>query len=162
MSGDPSLAGLFEVRATPLDPNEVIRAVSGPDIGGIATFVGTVRDQNQGQRVTLLEYEAYQGMAEKQMRKVAEQIQREIRGVKLAALHRVGRLEVGDIAVVCAAASPHRGEALHACQLLIDSIKGEVPIWKREHGPNGPYWVGWEDARTGTRGPSSEGDLGEG
>lgn len=147
--------GLFEVRATPLDPNEAIRAVSGPNIGGIATFVGTVRDQNQGQRVTLLEYEAYQGMAEKQMRRVAEQIQQEIPGVTLAALHRVGRLQVGDIAVVCAAASAHRGEALAACQLLIDRIKGEVPIWKREHGPDGPYWVGWEDARTGTRGAGS-------
>lgn len=143
---------LFEVRSTPLDPNEAIRAVSGPNVGGIATFVGTVRDQNQGQRVTLLEYEAYQGMAEKQMRKVAEGIQQEVPGVTLAALHRVGRLEVGDVAVVCAAASAHRGEALAACQLLIDRIKAEVPIWKREHGPNGPYWVGWEDARSAARG----------
>lgn len=145
---EQAMTGLFEVRTTPLDPNEVIRAVSSRDVGGIATFVGLVRDQNQGQRVTLLEYEAYQGMAEKQMRKVAEQIQGEIAGVRLAALHRVGRLEVGDIAVVCAAASAHRAEALAACQLLIDRIKAEVPIWKREHGPDGPYWVGWEDART--------------
>jgi len=148
MTSSPTKAELFEVRATPLDPNEAIRAVSGAHVGGIATFVGTVRDQNQGQRVTLLEYEAYQGMAEKQMRKVAEGVQQEIPGVVLAALHRVGRLEVGDIAVVCAAGSAHRGEALAACQLLIDRIKEEVPIWKREHGPDGPYWVGWEDART--------------
>lgn len=148
--------GLFEVRSTPLDPSEVIRAVSGAACGGIATFVGTVRDSNQGQRVTLLEYEAYQGMAEKQMRKVAEQIQVEIPGVTLAALHRVGRLEVGDVAVVCAAASPHRGEAFSACQLLIDRIKAEVPIWKREHGPDGPYWVGWEDARVGAASSNDE------
>ena len=152
MTGHPT--GLFEVRSTPLDPGEVIRAVSSASVGGIATFVGTVRDSNQGQRVTLLEYEAYQGMAEKQMRKVAEQIQVEIPGVTLAALHRVGRLEVGDVAVVCAAASPHRGEAFSACQLLIDRIKAEVPIWKREHGPDGPYWVGWEDARVGAENPN--------
>lgn len=154
MTGHPT--GLFEVRSTPLDPSEVIRAVSGASVGGIATFVGTVRDSNQGQRVTLLEYEAYQGMAEKQMRKVAEQIQAEIPGVVLAALHRVGKLEVGDVAVVCAAASAHRGEAFGACQLLIDRIKAEVPIWKREHGPDGPYWVGWEDARVGAGNPKDE------
>ncbi|HEY6724244.1 MAG TPA: molybdenum cofactor biosynthesis protein MoaE [Polyangiaceae bacterium] len=159
MTAQANATGLFEVRATPLDPSEAIRAVSGPSVGGIATFVGTVRDQNQGQRVTLLDYEAYQGMAEKQMRQVAEQIQREIPGVALAALHRVGRLEVGDIAVVCAASSAHRGEALAACQLLIDRIKTEVPIWKREHGPDGPYWVGWEDARTGGHG-SPDGGVG--
>jgi len=148
--------GLFEVRSTPLDPSEVIRAVSGANFGAVATFVGTVRDLNQGQRVTLLEYEAYQGMAEKQMRKVAEGIQAEVPGVRLAVLHRVGRLEVGDVAVVCAAASPHRAEAFTACQLLIDRIKAEVPIWKREHGPDGPYWVGWEDARVGAANPNDK------
>jgi len=140
---------LFEVRATPLEPNEAIRSVSGSSVGAIATFVGTVRDHNVGRPITLLEYEAYPGMAEKQMRLVAEGIQREIPGVVLAALHRVGSLQIGEIAVVCAAASPHRAEAFAACQLFIDRIKAEVPIWKREHGPDGPYWVGWEDARTG-------------
>lgn len=143
------MTDLFEVRSAPLDPNEAIRAVSSAKMGAIATFVGTVRDHNVGRPITLLEYEAYPGMAEKQMRRVAEQIQREIAGVVLAALHRVGSLQIGEIAVVCAAASPHRAEALAACERFIDRIKAEVPIWKREHGPDGPYWVGWEDARTG-------------
>jgi molybdopterin synthase catalytic subunit len=143
------MTDLFEVRATPLDPNEAIRAVSDSHMGAIATFVGTVRDHNVGRPITLLEYEAYPSMAEKQMRRVAEEIQREIAGVALAALHRVGSLQIGEIAVVCAAASPHRAEALAACERFIDRIKAEVPIWKREHGPDGPYWVGWEDARTG-------------
>jgi len=67
--------------------------------------------------------------------------------VRLAAVHRVGALVVGDAAVVCAASAVHRGEAFRACQALIDGIKGRAPIWKREHGPDGPYWVGWADAR---------------
>jgi molybdopterin synthase catalytic subunit len=88
-------------------------------------------------------------MAEKEMQRIAEEIAREIPGVRLAALHRIGSLAVGDLAVVCAAGAPHRGEAFQACRMLIDRIKLSVPIWKREHGPDGPYWVGWEDARCG-------------
>ena len=83
------------------------------------------------------------------MRRIAEEIEREIPGVKLAALHRIGSLAVGDLAVVCAAGAVHRGEAFRACRALIDRIKHRVPVWKREHGPDGPYWVGWEDARCG-------------
>jgi molybdopterin synthase catalytic subunit len=116
-------------------------------MGGIALFVGTVRNENQGRAVTLLEYHAYEAMAEKQMRKIMDGIARDFASLRMAALHRVGALAVGDIAVVCAAATPHRGEAFAACRRLIDEIKADVPIWKREHGPDGPYWVGWEDAR---------------
>src|SRR5690606_8326494 len=70
-----------------------------------------------------------------------------IPGVRLAALHRVGSLSIGDAAVICVAAAAHRGEAFVACRLLLDRIKEDVPVWKREHGPDGPYWVGWHDAR---------------
>jgi molybdenum cofactor synthesis domain-containing protein len=108
-----------------------------------------VRDHSDGQPVTLLEYEAYPSMAEKQMNRIMQGIGDEIPEVTLAAVHRVGSLRVGDLAVVCAASAPHRREALKACELLIDRIKESVPIWKREHGPNGPYWVGWQDARCG-------------
>ena len=141
------MSELYEIRDTPLDLNEVISAVSGPRVGALATFLGVVRDHNQGRTVTLLEYEAYKSMAEKQMRRIAAAIVAEYPEVTLAALHRVGSLKVGDAAVACAASAPHRSEAFEACRLLIDRIKGEVPIWKREHGPDGPYWVGWEDAR---------------
>jgi len=67
--------------------------------------------------------------------------------VRLAAFHRVGSLGVGEVAVVCAASAPHRDEAFRACRLMIDRLKERVPIWKREHGPDGPHWVGWQDAR---------------
>jgi len=138
---------LFEVREAPLSADEALAAVRRPEAGGIALFLGTVRDHNDDRPVTLLEYEAYVPMAQKEMRAIAAEIESEIDGVRLAVLHRVGRLEVGNTAVVCAASAPHRAEAFRACQALIDRIKERVPVWKREHGPDGPYWVGWEDAR---------------
>jgi molybdopterin synthase catalytic subunit len=138
---------LFEIRGEPLSIDEVVRAVSGPEMGGISIFLGVVRDHNEGRKVTLLEYEAYASMAVKEMDRIASEIEHELPDVRLAALHRVGSLSVGDVAVVCAAAAPHRGEAFRATRALIDRIKERVPIWKREHGPDGPYWVGWEDAR---------------
>jgi len=142
-------AGLFRVVDAPLVVADVTAAVSGPEIGGIDLFLGAVRNYNDGRAVTLLEYHAYVSMAEKEMARIAAEIAQEIPGVRLAALHRIGSLAVGDLAVVCAAGAPHRGEAFQACRALIDRIKHRVPIWKREHGPDGPYWVGWEDARCG-------------
>jgi molybdopterin synthase catalytic subunit len=139
----------FRVLETPLLVAEAVAAVSGPEIGGIDVFLGAVRDHNEGRAVTRLEYHAYVSMAEKEMQRIAEEIQGELPGVRLAALHRVGSLSVGDLAVICAAGAAHRGEAFQACRALIDRIKHRVPIWKREHGPDGPYWVGWEDARCG-------------
>ncbi len=138
---------LFAVRDVPLDLNEAIAAVQTDEVGGLSIFVGTVRNHNDGRPVTLLEYQAYESMAEKQMRKIAEGIAQEIPGARLAALHRVGSLTIGEAAVICVAATPHRDEAFRACRMLIDRIKEDVPVWKREHGPDGPYWVGWEDAR---------------
>ncbi|MEO7038248.1 MAG: molybdenum cofactor biosynthesis protein MoaE [Polyangiaceae bacterium] len=144
---------LFEIRETEINVAEVLAAVTRPEAGGIAMFVGTVRRENAGHAVTLLEYQAYASMAAKEMARIAAEIQTEIGDVRLAVLHRVGSLKVGDTAVVCAASTPHRGEAFTACRLLIDRIKARVPIWKREHGPSGPYWVGWEDARCEAGGP---------
>lgn len=138
---------LFEIREDPISAEECVASVARGGAGGIDVFIGTVRDENDGRDVTLLEYEAYASMAEKEMQRIAEEIDQEISDVRLAVLHRVGQLRVGDIAVVCAASAPHRDEAFRACRLLIDRIKHRVPIWKREHGPAGPYWVGWQDAR---------------
>jgi molybdopterin synthase catalytic subunit len=140
---------LFRVQETPLSVAEATAAVSSPDVGGVDLFLGVVRDHNDGRPVTRLEYHAYVSMAEKEMQRIAQEIAAELPGVRLAALHRIGSLVVGDLAVICAAGAPHRGEAFQACRALIDRIKHRVPIWKREHGPDGPYWVGWEDARCG-------------
>jgi molybdopterin synthase catalytic subunit len=140
---------LFRVLDTPLLVADAVAAVAAPDVGGIDLFLGAVRNHSDGRAVTRLEYHAYVSMAEKEMQRISEEIAREIPGVRLAALHRVGSLAVGDLAVICAAGAAHRDEAFRACRLLIDRIKHRVPVWKREHGPDGPYWVGWEDARCG-------------
>lgn len=138
---------LVGIRDTPLDPNEVERAVGDDHAGAIVTFVGRVRNHNDGMVVTQLEYEAYPTMATKEMQSIVQELERKYPGTRLAVLHRIGTLNVGDAAVVCSASAAHRGEAFEACRALIDAIKATVPIWKREHGPDGPYWVGWEDAR---------------
>lgn len=135
------------IRAEPLSIDELVRLVAHASAGGIATFLGVVRDVNEGRAVTLLEYEAYGSMAEAELGRILAEIAAEIPGVRVAATHRIGPLNVGDVAVACAASAEHRGEAFRACRELIDRIKARLPIWKREHGPDGPYWVGWEDAR---------------
>ncbi len=144
--GAPS-AVVARIRTEPLSLDEVVREVRHAGAGAIATFEGTVRDMNDGRAVTLLEYEAYGPMAETELAKVLDEIRAEHPEVRVAAVHRVGALHVGDAAVLCAASAPHRTEAFVACRAAIDRIKARLPIWKREHGPEGPYWVGWEDAR---------------
>jgi len=137
------------IRSEPLGLDELTAEVAHPGAGAVATFLGVVRDVNEGRAVSLLEYEAYGTMAEAELARILEEIPAEIPGARVAATHRIGALRVGDAAVACAASAPHRSEAFKACRLLIDRIKSRLPIWKREHGPDGPYWVGWEDARCG-------------
>jgi molybdopterin synthase catalytic subunit len=139
-----------DLRETPLSIDDAVGHVAHAGAGGISIFVGTVRDQSDGRLVRLLEYQTYASMALLELGRIAEEIETKSAGVRVAALHRIGVLEVGDIAVVCAASAPHRGEAFAAGQALIDQIKARVPIWKREHGPDGVVWVGWVDARCGT------------
>jgi molybdopterin synthase catalytic subunit len=138
---------LVAIRETALSLDEVVGHVSRPGAGAIATFVGIVRDNNEGRTVTRLDYSAYAAMAIREMAKIALEIEQEFAGTRVSAVHRVGQLAVGDTAVVCAASAPHRGDAFRACHELIDRIKARVPIWKREWGPDGPAWVGWVDAR---------------
>src|SRR5215467_1826454 len=133
------------LRETALSVDEAVRHVAHAGAGAVAVFLGTVRDVNDGRPVVKLEYEAYASMALVEMERIASEIAAELAGVRLAVLHRTGSLAVGDVAVVCAASAPHRGEAFDACRRLIDRIKARVPIWKREHGPEGAYWIGWED-----------------
>jgi molybdopterin synthase catalytic subunit len=131
----------------PISIDAVVAAVRHAGAGAVALFVGTVRDHNDGRAVTRLEYEAYAPMAVAEMDRIARETEAGAPGVRCAIAHRVGALEVGDVAVACAASAPHRPEAFAACRRIIDEVKAHVPIWKREHGPDGPYWVGWEDAR---------------
>jgi molybdopterin synthase catalytic subunit len=131
----------------PLSVDTAMASVSHSGAGAVAVFVGAVRDHNEGREVTLLEYTAYDSMALAEMTRIVDELEREIDGVRLCVQHRLGELKIGDAAVVCAASAPHRDEAFRAGRALIDRIKERVPIWKREKGPHGEWWVGWEDAR---------------
>ena len=141
------MSRLAALRTQALSLDEVVAAVARSEAGAIATFSGVVRDHAEGLPVTLLEYEAYASMAEKEIAHILDSIEAELPQARLAVLHRTGKLQVGDLAVVCAASAPHREQAFRACRQCIDRIKQTVPVWKREHGPDGPYWVGWRDAR---------------
>jgi molybdopterin synthase catalytic subunit len=140
---------LVDLREEPLSIDEAVGAVSHPGAGAVAVFLGTVRDHNDGHAVRTLEYQAYASMARAELGRIADEVAAEVSGARVAALHRTGALTVGEIAVVCAASAPHRGEAFTACRALIERIKARVPIWKRESGPDGIAWVGWVDARCG-------------
>lgn len=143
----PPVAGGADPRrvqllATPLSLDRCIAAVTGAGMGGIVTFTGMVRRHSRGTLVDHLEYEAYGEMAVREMTRLCEEIEAEIPGTRLAVEHRVGRLEIGDVAVVIAAAAPHRAEAFTACRAMIDRLKQRVPIWKKEIGEDGAEWIG--------------------
>jgi molybdopterin synthase catalytic subunit len=132
---------LAELRETPLSVDEVQAAVADPAAGGIAVFAGTVRDHDHGRGVTELSYSAHPSAAA-QLRQVAEQIAARYDVRAVAAVHRVGDLAIGDLAVVVAVSSGHRATAFDACRALIDELKATVPIWKHQRFAGGDSeWV---------------------
>jgi len=135
-------SGLFAVVDRPLRLEEVVEAVSGEAHGGLVTFSGSVRNQTQGRRVVKLEYEAYPPMAEKKLAAIGAEAAERFGGTRLAIVHRVGTLKPGELAVVIAAAAPHRKEAFLACEHALERLKQDVPIWKKEHFEDGEVWVG--------------------
>jgi molybdopterin synthase catalytic subunit len=123
-----------------LDP--LIRLVSsGGGHGAVATFVGIVRDNNLDRRVTHLEYEAYEPMAEKSLARICSEAEGQWPGTRLAVHHRIGRLAIGEASIVIAAASPHRAAAFAACRYVIERVKQIVPIWKHEFFEGGEVWI---------------------
>lgn len=138
----PSPVRLLGLRDTPLSLDEVYGAVGDDAAGGTALFVGTVRDHDGGKPVSSLEYSAHPS-AEAELRRVAEEIAAEFPVRALAAVHRTGLLAIGDVAVITAVSCPHRAEAFAACRRLIDTLKHEVPVWKRQIFTDGATeWVG--------------------
>jgi molybdopterin synthase catalytic subunit len=137
-----SVVRLIAVRDTELSVDEVRAAVADPAAGGIALFVGAVRDADHDRDVTALSYSAHPS-AEAELLRVAEVIAEKFPVLGIAAVHRVGDLEIGDLAVVVAVACPHRAEAFDACRALIDLLKASVPIWKHQRFADGDSeWVG--------------------
>ena len=137
-----SVVRLIDIRDRELSLDEVRAAVAGPGAGGIALFAGAVRDTDHDQGVTGLSYTAHPS-AEAELRRVAEMIAEKFNVLGVAAVHRVGDLAIGDLAVVAAVACAHRGEAFDACRELIDVLKASVPIWKHQRFTDGTSeWVG--------------------
>ena len=135
---------VFRIQRDPIDPRAVERMVIGPAIGGLVTFSGTVRDHARGRKVIALDYEAYDEVAEKMLARIGEEASERWDIDRIAIVHRTGRLEIGEISVVIAAAAAHRASAFAACQYAIDRIKVIVPIWKKEFYEDGSFWVGSE------------------
>jgi molybdopterin synthase catalytic subunit len=130
------------ISESPLNVDLALRVVSGPAVGGIALFVGTVRNSDHGADVVSLDYTQHPSALDV-LTKCAEQTADQHDVLAIAVQHRVGHLEVGDIAVVVAVGAVHRGEALAACAHLINTLKAEVPIWKEQHFASGEsQWVG--------------------
>ena len=128
----------------PIDVQHLLDDAGDEGDGAVACFVGRVRNHSDGQPVSALEYEAYQPMALVVMRRIASDACRRHQLTSVAVVHRVGALLVGDVAVVVVTASPHRRAALDACSEVIEAVKEQTPIWKREHTSGGVRWV---DAR---------------
>jgi molybdopterin synthase catalytic subunit len=134
-------AGSCSLSDGPIDVGKVVARVAGPEMGGIVTFIGAVRNRARGRDIRHLEYESYPEMAEREMQRIADTAAERWPGTRVAIAHRAGHLEIGDLAVVIAAAAPHRAEAFEACRYAIDTLKECVPIWKKEVATDGEYWV---------------------
>lgn len=128
----------------PIDPQALVARVLRRSDGAYVLFEGIVRDHHEGKAVESIFYDCYRPMAEKEMEKIVRAVESEIPGVAIAVVHRLGQVVVGESSIAIVAASPHRAEAFAACRSIIDRIKETVPIWKRERGPGGEEWVGWQ------------------
>jgi molybdopterin synthase catalytic subunit len=147
------------IRLTP-DPillDDLLAAVGDPKAGAMVLFVGTTRDHNEGRNVERLEYEAYPGMAEREMERIAAEARERWSIARVAVVHRTGVVPVGQASVAIAVSSAHRADAFEAARFTIDRLKELVPIWKKEFFEGGAVWIGDQACRVGTWSDSAEG-----
>lgn len=133
---------MYRLSPEAIDLGEIVAAVRDPAAGAIATFLGVTRNHNHGREVTLLEYEAYPEMAEREMERIATEAAGRWPTCKVAMVHRIGPVPVGEASVAIAVSAGHRPEAFAACRFAIDRLKKIVPIWKKEHFVGGEVWIG--------------------
>ena len=138
----PVSGGAFRLSYEPLSLEDVAREVASDDAGAIATFVGTTRAHSRGREVIRLEYEAYEGMAEAEMERIAGVLRDRHDVIDVAIHHRVGPVEIGETSVVIAVSAAHRAAAFDACREAIDTLKQTVPLWKKELYVGGEEWIG--------------------
>ena len=140
--GSGAVLGPFLLTTEPIDVGAVIAAASDDEAGAVAVFLGTVRRHSRGRSVLHLEYEGYDGMAEQLMGEIAADLAARHGLTRVAMTHRLGRVEIGEPSIVIAVSSPHRADALAACQEAIDRLKDTVPLWKKEFYVGGEQWIG--------------------
>ncbi|MBS4206849.1 molybdenum cofactor biosynthesis protein MoaE [Bacillus sp. FJAT-50079] len=151
-----------EITREPIKIDDVFQKVVRREAGAVTTFIGTVRELTYGKRTLYLEYEAYESMALKKMEQVVMEMKERWPGVEAAMVHRIGRLEISDIAIAIAVSAPHRPEAYEANRYALERVKEIVPIWKKEHWENGEMWVGnQQGTKQYTDGEPKEADLNE-
>ena len=138
----PVSGGAFRLSELPLSLDDAVREVASDDAGAVATFTGTTRARSRGREVVRLEYEAYEGMAEAEMERIAADLKVRHSLIEVAIHHRVGIVGIGETSVVIAVSSAHRADALAACAEAIDTLKGSVPLWKKEIYVGGEEWIG--------------------
>ncbi len=138
----PVSGGAFRLTTEPLSLDAVVDEVRSDEAGAIATFIGTTRLQSRGRTVLHLDYEAYEEMAEQVMAQIARELKGRYDLREIAIHHRTGRVEIGEASVVMAVSAPHRQDALAACKDAIDTLKKQVPLWKKEFYEGGEEWVG--------------------
>jgi molybdopterin synthase catalytic subunit len=134
----------FELVRAAIDAAELVRLVRAGQDGAIVTFDGFVRNESHGRETSYLEYEAYESMALGKMKEIAAQIHEKFAIHRVAIVHRLGRLEIGETSVFIAVSAPHRGAAFDACRFAIDTLKRTVPIWKKEYFADGAVWADGE------------------
>ena len=132
----------FEIISEPIDILKVTEKVMCNTAGAVTTFTGTVREFTKGKQTLYLIYEAYKEMAEKKLSEIGDEIQEKWPDARVAITHRVGKLAIGDVAVVIAVSTPHRKDAYLANEYAIERMKEMVPIWKKEHWEDGQVWIG--------------------
>lgn len=152
----------YEISKEPIQIQAVIDKVIQREAGAVTTFIGTVRELTKGKKTLFLIYEAYEAMAVKKLEQIGTEIEARWEGSKVAITHRVGRLDITDVAVVIAVSTPHRNDAYEANRYAIERIKEIVPIWKKEHWENGESWMGNQlETVEYPKGQPEEGDLHE-
>ncbi len=136
---------MIQITQQPLDPERITSQVRRDTNGAVVTFLGTTRNNFEGKRVLVLEYEAFEEMAVKKLEEIRQELRAEFCIEDIAIAHRIGTVPIGQISLVVAVASPHRQEAFLACHRAVDRVKEIVPIWKKEVFEDGSRWVACED-----------------
>lgn len=150
----------FAITSEKIEIQPLIDYVTHPNAGAIATFIGTVREMTKGKKTLYLEYQAYEEMAEKKLKQIGDEIIARHPEARVAIVHRVGRLDIMDVAVAIAVSTPHRDASFEMSRYAIERIKEIVPIWKKENWEDGQSWIG--DQKEQVAYPAGKPDLKEG